>query len=89
MMNDVFIITLQDDYIGDTVDLYRVVGVRERKSICANKAFLSGMNSLEGRQFAFTEQEVINYAITDVRNSQKIRWTNQKNMLVTIGKKHR
>ena len=66
MAEDVFkIILLRDDYVGETVDLYRVVGVRERESIFANKAFLPGMNSLEGRQFVFTEQEVINYAITD------------------------
>jgi len=56
---------LRDNYIGETVDLYRVVGVRELESIFVNKAFLPGMNSLEGRQFAFTEHEVINYALTD------------------------
>ena len=66
MADDLFkIVILRDDYVGETVDLYRVVGVRERESIGVNKAFLPGMNSLEGRQFAFTEQEVINYAITD------------------------
>ena len=66
MIDGVFaIILLRDDYVGETVDLYRAVGVRERESICINKAFLPGMNSLEGRQFAFTEQEVIHYAITD------------------------
>jgi hypothetical protein len=66
MADDVFtILVLRDGYIGKTIDLYRVVGVREHESICTNKAFLPGMNSLEGRQFAFTEQEVINYALTD------------------------
>jgi len=66
MADDLFTIVLQrDNYVGETVDLYRVVGLRERESICTNKAFLPGMNSLEGRQFAFTEQEVIDYAITD------------------------
>lgn len=65
MPNDIFIILLRNDYTGETIDLYRVVGVRERESILLNKAFLPGMNSLEGRQFAFTEQEVIYYAMTD------------------------
>jgi hypothetical protein len=41
------------------------VGIREHDSILRNKAFLPGMNSLEGRQFAITEQEVIDYANTD------------------------
>ena len=59
------IILLRDDYMGDTLDLYRAVGVRELKSIYRNRAFLPGMNSLEGRQFAFTKQEAINYALTD------------------------
>jgi len=67
MADDKFIkvLLLRNDYEGETVDLYRAVGVRELESIRINKAFLSGMNSLEGRQFAFTEQEVINYAVTD------------------------
>ena len=63
--NEFAIISFKDDYVGETVDLYRAVGIRERESILKNKAFLPGMNSLEGRQFAFTEQEAIDYAITD------------------------
>ena len=59
------IILLRDDYLGDTLDLYRAVGVRELRSIYKNRAFLPDMNSLEGRQFAFTKQEAINYAVTD------------------------
>ena len=66
MVNELFSeIILRDDYFLETVDLYRVIGVRERASIYLNKAFLPEMNSLEGRQFAFTEQEAVNYALTD------------------------
>jgi len=46
MADDVFTISLRDDYLGETVELYRVVGIRERESIFMNKAFLPGMNSL-------------------------------------------
>jgi len=49
----------------NTIVLYRVIGIREYNSIKENKAFLPGGNSLEGRQFAFTEAEVLEYADTD------------------------
>ena len=63
--NGYSIIFQSDKYFGKAIKLYRVVGVREHESIYKNKIFISGMNSLEGRQFAFTEKEVINYAATD------------------------
>ena len=75
------IILLRDNYIGETIDLYRVAGVREFESIYKNKAFLSGGNSLEGRQFAFTEQEVINYAVTDSSKIAVVKITIPKNIL--------
>jgi RHS repeat-associated protein len=50
----------------ELVDLYRSVGVREYESIMQNKAFLPGGNSLEGRQFAKTLDEALNYADTDL-----------------------
>jgi len=75
------IILLRDNYIGETIDLYRVAGVRELESINKNKSFLSGGNSLEGRQFAFTEQEVINYAVTDSSKIAVVKITIPKNIL--------
>jgi hypothetical protein len=51
--------------MNNIIALYRVVGVREYASINENKAFYPGENSLEGRQFAFTEKEVLEYAATD------------------------
>jgi hypothetical protein len=50
----------------DTIDLYRAVGVREYESIKATHMFLPGGNSLEARQFVFTEGEALKYAYTDV-----------------------
>ena len=58
-------ITLRQNYGGEATNLYRVIGVREFDSIVKNKAFLYGGNSLEGRQFALTEAEVLKYAATD------------------------
>ncbi|MCL2813990.1 MAG: hypothetical protein FWD23_05260 [Oscillospiraceae bacterium] len=82
MADDVFAIILsRDNYTGQTIDLYRVVGLRERKSILANKAFLPGTNSLEGRQFAFTEQEVINYAMTDASKVAVVKAVIPKDIL--------
>jgi hypothetical protein len=49
-----------------TTDLYRAVGVKEYNSIIKNKAFLPGGASLEGRQFAFTEDEALAYADKDL-----------------------
>ena len=51
--------------VRDTIDLYRAVGVREFDSVARNKAFLPSGNSLEGRQFAFTQDEALRYADND------------------------
>jgi hypothetical protein len=66
---------------GKTVDLYRAVGVREYESIVKNKAFLSGANSLEGRQFAFTEAEALKYAATDPSKIAIIKTTISEKLL--------
>ena len=49
-----------------TVDLYRAVGVREFESVTSTGKFLPGANSLEGRQFAYTMEEALKYADTDL-----------------------
>jgi RHS repeat-associated protein len=51
---------------GATVDLYRAVGEREFNSVMSTGKFLPGGNSLEGRQFAFSMEEALKYADTDV-----------------------
>jgi hypothetical protein len=52
---------------GDgTIDLYRTVGVREFEAVASSGKFLPGANSLEGRQFAFTLREALNYADMDL-----------------------
>lgn len=50
---------------GETVDLFRAVGVREYQAVMQSGGFYPGANSLEGRQFAFTLQEALKYADTD------------------------
>jgi len=69
---------------GDTVDLYRAVGVREYESIQANGAFLPGGNSLEGRQFAFTETEALKYANTDLSKVAIVKVTIPKDVLTNL-----
>jgi len=49
-----------------TVSLYRAVGVREYNTVMESQMFKAGANSLEGRQFAFTEEEALEYAKTDL-----------------------
>jgi RHS repeat-associated protein len=51
---------------GKTVSLYRAVGVREFDAVMSSGVFRAGGNSLEGRQFAFTMEEALDYARTDV-----------------------
>jgi hypothetical protein len=65
----------------ETVDLYRAVGIREYESIMKNKAFLPGTNSLEGRQFAMTLEEALEYANIDPNKVAIIKATVDKNVL--------
>jgi hypothetical protein len=65
----------------ETVDLFRAVGVREFDSIAKNKAFLPGGNSLEGRQFAFSFDEALKFADTDLSKVAIIRATVNKNAI--------
>ena len=50
---------------GETVDLFRAVGVREFDSIAETGAFRPGGNSLEGRQFGFTLEEALAFVDAD------------------------
>jgi len=50
---------------GDTVDLYRAVGAREYEGVMKTGGFHPGGPSLEGRQFAFTQDEALKYAEWD------------------------
>jgi hypothetical protein len=51
---------------GDTVDLYRAVGVREYEGVMKTGGFHPAGASLEGRQFAFTQDEALKYADWDL-----------------------
>ncbi|WP_265447992.1 hypothetical protein [Acetivibrio straminisolvens] len=66
---------------GETVELYRAVGVREYESIMANKSFTPRANGLEGRQFAFTEAEALKYANTYPSKVAIIKTTIPKDMI--------
>ena len=68
----------------ELIDLYRVVGIREYDSIKKNKAFLPGANSLEGRQFAFTKSEVLEYAKTDTSKIIVVKATIPKKILKNL-----
>ncbi len=48
------------------MSLYRAVGAREFNAVMESGAFRAGGNSLEGRQFAFTLEEALDYARTDL-----------------------
>jgi len=48
-----------------TVGLYRAVGIREYNDVMSSNTFRPGGNSMEGRQFAFTLDEALEYARTD------------------------
>ncbi|MCB5179392.1 hypothetical protein [Streptomyces antimicrobicus] len=50
---------------GDTVDLYRAVGVREFEGVMKTGGFHPGGPSLEGRQFALTQNQALGYANWD------------------------
>lgn len=68
----------------EMINLYRSVGVREYYSIMQNKAFLSGGNSLECRQFAFTLNEALSYADTDLSKVTIIQTSIPKSMLYKL-----
>ena len=74
-------IILKNNYKSETVDLYRAIGIREYQSIIENKAFVSGANSLEGRQFAFSESEALKYADTDFSKVVIVKATIPKDIL--------
>jgi len=64
---------------GDTVDLYRAVGVRELDSVTRTGRFVPAGNSLEGRQFAFTLEEALEYAQNDPSKVAVLRATISRN----------
>ncbi|RSM51477.1 sugar-binding protein [Actinoplanes sp. ATCC 53533] len=66
---------------GDTVDLYRAVGVREFQGVEATGGFHPGGNSLEGRQFAFTQDEALAYADWDSSKVAILKVTVQRSAL--------
>jgi len=70
--------------MSDTVALYRAVGNKELASIKENNAFLPGGNSLDGRQFAFTEAEVLAYAKTDPSKTEVVRVTVPRRIMDTL-----
>jgi RHS repeat-associated protein len=65
----------------ETVDLFRAVGVREYYSVMRTRRFLPGGPSLEGRQFAFTLEEALKYAETDLNKVAILRVTIAKDAL--------
>jgi len=68
----------------DVIHLYRVVGVREEKLIRDKKVFLPGGNSMEARQFAFTEKEVLDYAETDSSKTAVVRVVMPKHIMQSV-----
>jgi hypothetical protein len=50
---------------GDSMELFRAVGVREYDAVMSSGRFAPAANSLEGRQFATTQAEALAYAATD------------------------
>jgi len=57
------------------------VGVREFDSIAKNKTFLPGGNSLEGRQFALSLDEVLKYADYDISKAAIMKATVNRSAL--------
>ena len=67
--------------LDDTVDLFRAVGVKEFQSIQQNKAFLPGPGSLEGRQFALSFEEALNFADFDLTKVAIMKVTVERNAI--------
>jgi hypothetical protein len=69
---------------GATINLYRAVGVREFNTVMRTGKFLPGANSLEGRQFAFTLEEALKYADTDLSKVAILKATVRREALPTL-----
>jgi hypothetical protein len=67
--------------LGNQLDLYRAVGLRELNSIQETGRFLPGSNSLEARQFAYTADEALAYARIDPSKVAIMKATLDKGIL--------